>query len=413
MKRTTDTISLCVAVRKEDHFRDTLMFADDGADTKKTHQASVWFDGEQITDIYSRGGLVGRNETPEGCGISRHRAIENATGDIIVIIDAHMILPKGWDTAVLDHFAGPKNAKDVLCGRMVAMDEWGKMGKLYSGAELVLKSSCHGVGFTALQGVWKDQPLGEIGCCMGAFYAFRKGWYAQMGQPLGVLQGWGCDEEMLSLGSWLMGGRVVLADIRAAHLMQKPGRYAPEPGQHGRVWRNRFRLINLLPMSDFMRRDLNEWLCLNPIAMSSAFVEAVGHDAQRPEVMALKSLWAAHAPAWEAYRERFVNHVTRIAQAGANEALKPEQVKAVHVYDTAAPRLQDIPQGDPRPIRATNCQVLDLPICPRCKAVDDLRVTRTRQQKAGCVSREGMCRKCKTPFKATDIGAERKITWEK
>jgi hypothetical protein len=401
MKKHKPSLSLCIASREEPHLVDTIEMA---SGFNKAHgddfECSVWFDGPLPWECNPPEWRVGHNETPEGSGISKHRAIMHATGDVIVLIDAHMILPKGWDKAVLEHFADPKHDKDVLCGKMICMEEWGNLNdEVKTGAEIILKSHSAG-GWTVLQSAWKAQPVGEIGCCLGAFYAFRRGWYLQMGQPLGVMQGWGMEEEMLSLGSWIMGGRVVLADIKAAHLMKRPIK-PPIEGQSGKIWRNRFRIVNVVPVGDPMRRELNDYLWQNPVSLSTAFVESVSRDAMRPEVIELKTLWQAHEAGWHAYAERFLNVQTR---RGAD-----------HPHQAAAPLSQkyDIPQTDTRPDAGNSrYQCIGLPRCPRGH-VDTAKVYKTIHETNGNTRRYGRCsvKGCHEKFVATDHGEQRQIRW--
>ena len=358
------------------------------------YQRVIWFDGKLEEGYEGESYLIGCNETREGSGISKHRAIMHATGDIIVLIDAHMILPVGWDRAVLDHFADPAHARDVLCGQMIPMEEWGiEAGPPKTGAEIVLKSHARD-GFVALRATWKDQPVGEIGCCIGAFYAFRREWYEAIGAPLGVTAGWGAEEEMLSLGSWIMGGRVVLADIRAAHLMGKLPHVTP-PGWYGKMWRNRFRLVNVLPLDPVMRRDLNDWLWNNPIKLAPSFVESVSADAMRPEVIELKRLWSSKAASWAAYCERFLN----------------VKVRAPVPQMQAEPRAESVTIP---PANSGNCQVIDLIKCPKCGHVDEVRITKTIPAATG-TKRYGHCanKACRKAFTAIDRDGTRRVYWRK
>jgi hypothetical protein len=396
VKKQTQTISLCLASREEPHLVNTVVRAFDFNTVPSVRfDISVWFDGAIPWEVNPPGWRIGRNQYPEGSSISKHRAIMHATGDIIVLIDAHMILPAGWDKAVLDHFADPKHAKDVLCGKMICMDTWGDLtGEVKTGAEILLKYHSKG-GFSALQSMWKAQPAGEIGCCLGAFYAFRKAWYIEIGEPLGVMEGWGAEEEMLSLGSWIMGGRVVLADIKAAHLMTRPPK-TPLFNAMGKMWRNRFRLLNVVPLDGKVRKELYDWLWMNHLSAAPAFVESVSADTMRPEVIELKRLWASRESGWTAYSERFLNMERR----HHDEPVKP-------------PPPPPTESGLAPVIKTAKCQVLDLPKCPKCGKIDKLRIVRTVHDTSGNVRRYGKCgnKACKARFSATDRNGIRTIHW--
>lgn len=143
-------------------------------------------------------------ENARGCGIARHKGVEDARGQIIVTIDAHVRLGFDWASEV--YKAMSENGIDdaIYCGHVGHLgDDFTPADQpCYHGAEF------HWVDpgtsdFRPLAALWYrgDNTTGERGAIMGAYYAFSKACYQEIGSPWSLTNGWGCDEEMLSLAA--------------------------------------------------------------------------------------------------------------------------------------------------------------------------------------------------------------------
>lgn len=194
-----------------------------------------------------------------GPGYNRHRGIEAATdAEVIVIIDAHM------------RFRG-----DVLAKMIRQVKEHGGLlvpychnnsalsfdDQPYAGARMVwgsqdddIKQRC------ALVAKWsKDQQPGPRTAVMGACYVFRRDWYYAVGQPLSILNGWGCDEELLSIACWLSGHMPLLFDGHVAHQYRARPPWPVQPTSYAKVTENRRRMIAAVCPDQGDRHDLYAW----------------------------------------------------------------------------------------------------------------------------------------------------------
>jgi len=189
----------------------------------------VW-DGEEPYALHEIDFLrQERLAEPRGCGHARHFGITTSPADYVVLIDGHMQFPLGWLDAVCTHLR--RHGKDITCtiNRSVRHD-WTPYSEIDSGAELCLhvdgpRVEPYGPAreFYGLVAQWrKGARPGVVAAPMGACYGMRRAWYGTIGRPLGILDAWGCDEELLGVCSWLCGGRVYCLDIETRHVHNAP-----------------------------------------------------------------------------------------------------------------------------------------------------------------------------------------------
>ena len=271
--------------------------------------------------------------TPRGCMAARHAGILRSTGRLIVTLDAHMGLPPDWARQVARFFQPRERAKTIACACMVSADEvlapllgdpaagaGDPAARCYRGARIAWKTIEPVAGHaTAIEPAilgakWcaANQPGQAIGCIMGAFYCFHRAWYNALGEPWQVGTGWGGDEELLSIASCIRGGEVrllperLLVTHRMGHDMR--GRWSPTNADIHGIWLNRFRLPWIMPLEDAERAELLEHIadnahtCLNP-----HWAPALAADRARPEVEALRKLYAPHTAAWRVYRNTYID----------------------------------------------------------------------------------------------------------
>jgi len=380
MRAGSHIVTVCMAVNREPYLYECLSHMAQRAADKKNLCCVLWSDGDPMADSFRHeidgmAVVMGRNESQVGVGFSRHRAIMLVENGVVVVTDPHVSVPDGWDQMLRNHFAREDHARDVVCTKTRCVGDYDGLygtagGVVHGGADFVLYGE-DGHTFCSPVARWADYPPGEIPCVMGGFYAFDRAWYTRIGEPLWLLRGWGCDEEMLSIGSWLCGGRVVMLDAMVSHLIR-----AATPAPTSFVLEsivNRMRLPMLLPASDTLRGKMMNWVLSAPVSLSQDFMARLARDANRREVAYLRNLWASKRDGWRAFAKRFLG----VEDAG-----------------------REVPFGEAGIVTHHN-----LPICPKCGRVDSLKNVRY----AGSV-RYAKC-VCGISAKQEYEGATLRITW--
>lgn len=192
----------------------------------------------------------------QGPGRTRHRGIEAATdADVIIIIDAHMRF-RGDALAVMAKHA----ARAGLCCALTYHNQTCSFtGTPYAGARIVYRAR-DGKATTALAGKWaRTNKPGPVGCVMGGCYAFRRDWYYHVGQPLSMLPGWGCDEEALSIASWLSGQMPTCVDAEVAHRYRARPPWNTSPADFAAVDCGRLALLQTVVADPAALNELYDW----------------------------------------------------------------------------------------------------------------------------------------------------------
>ncbi|MFH1604232.1 MAG: hypothetical protein ABIH03_10040, partial [Pseudomonadota bacterium] len=205
---------------------------------------------------------------PQGCGWARHRGIMTSDADLIILMDGHMGGDIGKAIQVIqDHHRRRQN--HLTCCRMQSLDQHGEPmeGAVQGGAFLALESKEVCSEYWALSAKWLKPPRkkGPIPAIMGACYAFKKSWYEKIGQPLRILRAWGGDEEILSLATHLMGGKVELLPATVGHIYMAAHRNREQTADEMALrWANRYAILEAIPMSEYQERDtMVAWLDQN------------------------------------------------------------------------------------------------------------------------------------------------------
>ncbi len=152
------------------------------------------------------------NRWQTGAGAARHVGILAAHGDTVLLCDAHCRFEPGWyDQAMLRVSCRPKTLHCAVClGFTDKHPPYGQPDGTYYGAEVDLKK---------FDGVWakEREDDAELPCLMGACYFVPRAWYLQLG-GLQFLRGWGLEEMMLSLKTWMAGGDIrLMKKVRIWH----------------------------------------------------------------------------------------------------------------------------------------------------------------------------------------------------
>lgn len=226
----------------------------------------IWFDDKRGRTV------VLKNRLRCGVGPSRHVGALASTGDWILFTDSHMRFAPGWWEAFKTRI-GSARKDTLLCATCLQFDRDHPsidppMGE-YNGATynwLGPDRNDPKAPDQILECVWlkrNEWPEDgeEIPAVMGAGYFISRDWYYWT-TPLRFLHSWGCDELLLSMKTWLSGGRVEMArTIRIGHRFLVKGETKKFNNPLGHVlWNKVFCAWTLFPpkTADFLEsRILN------------------------------------------------------------------------------------------------------------------------------------------------------------
>lgn len=175
-----------------------------------------------------------RNDVRIGVDGSRHKGVELAETNSILIIDGHMRFweNRDWTSKILDRIqANPQTIYCCTClGLGYGADRIERHVGKYHGADLKLLTDqerdrpCRNV----LEPKWAmEKPEIEypIPCVLGANYFFNREWFLKL-HGLAYLRSWGTSEPFLSLKSYLAGGDCKInREIEIAHFFRPTAPY--------------------------------------------------------------------------------------------------------------------------------------------------------------------------------------------
>lgn len=357
-------ITIVTAVRgKEPLIRKTLENARDTAGVP-IDVITVWDGQKHDPDCEPFCTEIVETASPLGTSRAKHEGVIRAKTALVCVVDAHMAFSDGWAKELADWYGVPAMRKTVSCasiGNLSADFEHGPDWN-YHGARFRRRDRNDGnKEHYAYVAKWcgENKPGAQIGCIMGAMYAFRRKWYDEMAQPWAAGTGWGLDEEMLSAGSWLCGGDVRLMPnaIHAWHQFRDRPAYEPDHDHILRIWINRFRYLHMLPMPEAERADAIEWQARSAMpVLVPDFMQQVEMDLQRIECKRIKERWESGR--WQEFVERWVDNI-----GVPKKASVPEKVDAPDVITTLPPKQVFYRQREK---------------CNLCDALDSFRVKSTQ-----------------------------------
>lgn len=174
--------------------------------------------------------IVFQNVSRCGVGPSRTIGVHAATGEYVMLIDSHMRFNPGWYDEVIRRVEG--RDKTIHCATCVGLDASNMNmnnphGKYYGATfEIFGPDPNRGGSYRLLDAVWnKSAPEDdvELPCLMGACYVMPRKWFLHL-DALRFLRSWGCDEQMLSLKSWLAGGDLrLMKNVEVGHIFATAG----------------------------------------------------------------------------------------------------------------------------------------------------------------------------------------------
>jgi glycosyltransferase involved in cell wall biosynthesis len=181
----------------------------------------------------------------EGVAASRDEGVELCNTPYFILLDAHMeFYKKGWDVDVTN--ALQENQEAVLCCQTKVLHETRKNVSENSpatfGAYLSLSKK------DVFKCTWNlndhnpDSNIIEIPVVLGGAYAAGKSYWQQL-HGLNGLIGYGLDEELISIKTWVNGGRcLLLKNVVAGHIYR--GQF-PYPVKNDYLLANRILVIEL------------------------------------------------------------------------------------------------------------------------------------------------------------------------
>jgi len=186
------------------------------------------------TKVHVKGATgVVHNRFRCGCGPSRNIGVLYAKRPWILLVDGHMRFPAGWYDRLLPMLSGQPH-ETVYCCACAALDKFhptlASAKAVYRyGATLNLygPDPVHPKQKQVFEVNWSKRPStfegGSVPCLMGAGYLIAKSWFDLI-SPLRFLRYWGCDEAMISIKTYLAGGKIqMLEDIAIGHRFWSPG----------------------------------------------------------------------------------------------------------------------------------------------------------------------------------------------
>lgn len=176
--------------------------------------------GEHLRGLHANSGQAFRYipmPTPTGTAAPRDRVFREATGDVVLCLDSHVLLAPGSIEKLLTYFADPAHARDMASGPMM-MDD---LRNLATHFEPIWRAEMYGVWGTDPRVL---NPAGEPfevpGQGLGAFAMRRESWVGFNSN----FSGFGGEELYVHEKVRRAGGRTVcIPGFRWIHKFGRPG----------------------------------------------------------------------------------------------------------------------------------------------------------------------------------------------
>ena len=309
-----------------------------------------------------------------GPGANRHRGIEAAKGaEVICIIDAHMKFRGGVIRKMADRVRKEGGLLQPFCHHNPECSYSVNTvtgAAYYAGARVVYRAK-DDRQYTALGCKWsRDKKPGPRGGIMGACYVFRRDWYYDVGQPLSVLTGWGCDESLLSIAAWMSGHTPEVINGHVAHLYRAKTPWKVTDREKENVWMSRLALIHCVVSDLTARQELDRWTRQSGLT-AKPYVPTP--EAERFRLALLKQ-----PRSWREWRD---------------QVCEPEEIdgKQKGMPNVAVNR--KVTRARPRP----NPMALRAGIrCPHCKTAHDTNLKVVNVYQNG--NKRHICPVCRNPF---------------
>lgn len=173
---------------------------------------------EDVEDI-----VLIRSEASSGVSKARRKGCLRASGDVLIVLDAHMSFDVGW----LDHLLPAIDDNAIYC---CACWDYALTAPRFWGADFVWDSErLRGFSFEPIRNP-PPTPISDAPMILGACYAFSARTYATLGGFSPLYKIWGYDEQDLSLRARISGLQVrCIRDAKVGHLDIRTQNWALPP----------------------------------------------------------------------------------------------------------------------------------------------------------------------------------------
>lgn len=193
------------------------------------------YDYKKIADRY--GCDYYKSEHNLGVAGARDKGVELCKTEYFVLLDGHMrFYEENWASKIIRILDADKNL--IICSQTHGItrngvfytDEIYPKEKTHGATAATVNLKEKGYEFTAK---WnydynKDniyEGIAEVGCVLGGFYASSKTWWNTIGGLAGLIK-YGSDEPLMSIKTWLAGGRCIcLTDFPVGHIYRNQHPY--------------------------------------------------------------------------------------------------------------------------------------------------------------------------------------------
>ena len=164
-----------------------------------------------------------RSEVAVGVSKARRKGCLSASGDVLIILDAHMSFDVEW----LDHLLPAIDDNAIYC---CACWDYALTAPRFWGADFVWDSErLRGLSFEPIRNP-PPTPISDAPMILGACYAFSARTYATLGGFSPLYKIWGYDEQDLSLRARISGLQIrCIRDAKVGHLDIRTQNWALPP----------------------------------------------------------------------------------------------------------------------------------------------------------------------------------------
>ena len=291
-------ISVCIASQNEGvNLQATLACV---IQSKRPPDEIIVVDDCSLTpETVSAGVKLWRSSNRMGSGPSKHRATETSTGDMVVVLDAHTRPAVDWLGVLIEEVE--RSPRAIMCPVSIGIES---------------NTAFRGYGATLHMdndGFWKprwncDHARSPHAVCVpavvGGCYAMTRETLERIGGYAPCYDGYGCEEEFLSIRAWLVGHECkVIPRCVVGHYYDRTFVRGTADGQNERWWEQSFN---------------------RHVAAMTCFEDSVYDAVYRPRLLkacddpALHALWREKYPAINELRELIRSRrVRRDAELGA------------------------------------------------------------------------------------------------
>jgi glycosyltransferase involved in cell wall biosynthesis len=356
----------------------------------------------QETQEYSKI-LVVHDEHGKGCQVCRDEGIMDADTDIVIIVDGHMRFTKGCLDEQAEYVRA--NPDKITCAKVHHNSDISFNDSPYCGADIVWKSD-EREQWWVLPSKWRSEDTtGEIACILGACYTMSRERYIEvLKRPWSLGHGWGMDEEVLSIANWLCGGTNELVSQEVAHLCRGQGDvpYKLTKQQAFGIWANRLQMLDMFPMEDKDRGQLQQWLMKNTIMRNN--LNAIRGLIDNDKVKYLREYYGSQDRTFNEWKDTFITEKeytmtiqtlrTKCKRAGLKFSMKMTKVDLNKLLnDPNAPK-KEVKEVKKREANIT-VPVKEVEIrCPHCGTINDSKRTNTYPNG----NKRRICNACNRPF---------------